>query len=528
MLEIIDKLHMLTSKLSCGEQGTAFLIDKNRAVTARHAVKQNILYQHPIKLEFYISEGNTIIRSARVIDHDKTHDIAILELDKAVTHVNGWLQCSSRKIENVDDWETVGFPRDWITEGEGSRYCYIKGDIFLRTKTDATAKYDIHLASDYIKEEWPHGFGGLSGAPLIVNGDIVGVIIDEEYSAIKSPLKAVSIEKSIDIFTRNNISVLNDSANQPLRMKHLLSERMELQQNTCKELFQNFEYYVSPPLSELSISVNSYHLKYDGGGTHRIKELAKHLGEMLIKYACTLSDINKLNNSLTVKNLEIIKEKTDKCISRIKSQGELGPLMLWMLLEGVLGLPRVYTRANLYDLEPLNQVHVGINNDNKFSLYFGDGRLKDSFDLAIQEVIESLTGSFDSKSPSLDAQDSMYLLDNYAFDCIDSCRLKDLLDPFTKPHERDWTKVAWEVTIFTGYNSSTLSNLAKRNLSKEELEQVLRHSYEREYRANLLKIYDLIKENIHINQLKIHWFMLPFNTVEELENLVLEEIRRGI
>jgi len=524
---ITENLHIITAKLLGDEKATAFSINRSYVITARHAVKQNIKENSSVNLEFYEDGGRkSIKRTAIVVHHSEEYDIAILKLNKDITHINNWIELSDQIIKADDSWETAGFPVGWDEVKEGSKYCYIRGEVFQNFEFDLSTKYDIHLASTYIKEEWEYTFGGLSGAAIISGGKIVGIIIDEEYSVIKSPLKAISIKRIKNFLIDSRIGVESslEEKQELWQTKNRLSMRMKLQKNTCEELFLKVE--LKNPLNA-NLSIDSFILKYNDDGTQKVKNLAKYISDSLMQYACSLVEINKGCNDLT-KMMKVI-QKVNLCITKIKEKGMLGRVILWMILEGAVGAPKAFLRLPLDKTKEycISEVHIGISDNGKLILYLGDSKLRDNLAEAVVEAIQSLEKEIKISNGIIDIENDIYIADEYVYDNIESNKLKDLLEIFIKPNTRDWSDVEYELTIFTGYNASIYNGIERLDLSVEEKEQYLEQIFNKECDENQKIIHSKLNECFGIIKLKINWFILPFDTIESFEGLVLSEIEGG-
>jgi hypothetical protein len=523
MIDMTENLHLITSKLIGHEDATAFSINRSFAITARHAVELNIEEQSAVELEFYTDGGKGIIkRTATVVKDSEEYDIAILKLNEEIIHINNWIELSDQIINADDQWEVVGFPANWNEVKQGSKYCYIKGEVFQNSKFDSSTKYDIHLASKYIKEEWEYTFGGLSGAAMLSDGKIVGVVIDEEYSAINSPLKAISINKIKKFILDSEISIDLCINKQDLwRKENILSKRMLSQKDNCNKLFFKINY--ENKILSTNISINSYFLKYNNDGTQKLKNLAEYISEGLMQFACSLTEINKSLNDLKMMKIH---QKMEQCITKIKNNGMLGRIMLWMLMEGVVGAPKTFLRLP-YDSAKeysINEVHIGFNDKGKLVLYLGDGKLRENLSDAVLDVIKSLGKEISIDDGEIDLKNDIYMTDEYIYNNLDSSCLKALLETFMNPSTRDWNNVEYEVTIFTGYNSFIYQSAERFSFSHEEKEQYVEQIFIKECEKNEKDIYSIL-ESSSIKRLKINWFVLPFNTISGFEELVLNVIR---
>jgi len=503
-------LYKLTAKLLCRQEATAFLINEKIALTARHAIVDNIKHEHDITLQFYIDtdfENNVV--GANLIAHSEELDIAILELIEPVTHVSDWPTISSQMLDPNDNWETVGFPINWNASSEGSDYCFLKGEIYEINNLEKTI-YDLHLSSIHVKDEWEYDLKGLSGSPVLIDGEIKGIIINEEYSLVKSAIKAISVNKAVSFLDQNGINI--NSSFGP--KQNLVNERLDKQKNTCEDLFKKLEYRST--LMDKDMRINYFHIQYDEDGTTKMKDLATYLSQMVIDYACTLEDTFKSTQSRG--EMMRVFKKTSAVIKKIRQDNKLGSLLLWMLMEGILNAPKSFVRISMNDNNNISsEVHIGINTDNQLVLYLGDGKLNSNLKSAVSESLEIV-------DDIIDVQDDIFMLDNYIYNQMESNPLKRLLDDFNNITDRNWDNVVLQLVMFTGYDSLILKQIEDKKLPKNYIEAMIQQKYKNECLENDEFISKVLKDTANFGKIEMNWFVLPFNTIEEFEELILHEI----
>lgn len=151
-------------EITCGDKtGTAFCVHSTTG-------KQLLLTAYHTVSEFQISEilvrniGNkTVSIRLDLLDHDPDLDVAILRLPEILLDV---LPLSVDQAPYDSPWESYGFPVDNL--GYCSRF---KGSV---SSTVQGSELDISLSCDQFNVE--ARFDGLSGAPLVIDGRVAGVI----------------------------------------------------------------------------------------------------------------------------------------------------------------------------------------------------------------------------------------------------------------------------------------------------------------------------------------------------------------
>ncbi|MDQ1150511.1 serine protease [Sphingobacterium zeae] len=169
-------------RISCGDKnGTAFFINSDDEryllLTSFHTIS-NFL-EEKIYLEF--DDGMKTVAS--VITNIKERDVSLIEICKVQQKFESF-PLEGRLLAYNADWETFGYPAERITAG-----MRLSGKV---SRINQGTKWDIDLQCDQYNNL--SDFAGVSGAPLIVDGFVAGVI---GYD-ISGGLAATSIESIKD------------------------------------------------------------------------------------------------------------------------------------------------------------------------------------------------------------------------------------------------------------------------------------------------------------------------------------------
>lgn len=201
-----DKLKNNVCKIICTEgYGTGFLISDRLILTAFHVLDDC----DKIKVVFV---NNKIFNASlhRFIDEKyKALDIALLELDEPITHENiNIIDCT---LAPKTHWISRGYPKSKSDNGEN----LIHDDNYINDQLKELKNGKVDLNLDLHQKLTT--YNGLSGAPLIVNENIVGIInsqLDENGTA--KELNGLSIKYYKDLLKSVNINVkyiTNNSSN---------------------------------------------------------------------------------------------------------------------------------------------------------------------------------------------------------------------------------------------------------------------------------------------------------------------------
>lgn len=191
-----------TVRLSCGNKcGTAFFIRSEDGSQILLTSEHNIVDEQPIKLTINETEIE-----AEVLERIPEKDVALLIIKNNLIQGINTLPLKCTEIPYNESWECYGFPKIRVTAR--GRY---SGSV---SRTNNDTKWDIDLECEQynnLKE-----FNGLSGAALVANGFVIGVIGYDNTGT----LGATSILSIIETLNKHSISVEKE-------IKHSIPDSIE-------------------------------------------------------------------------------------------------------------------------------------------------------------------------------------------------------------------------------------------------------------------------------------------------------------
>lgn len=175
--------------------GTAFLVDKNYAITACHVLKKCLGYEW--FLESY--DGNIIIcdldNYCSIYNTEQFIDISVIKINEDLSTPDKYIDICNGNINTGVEYYSYGYPE--LNDGE---------ELFLSGKVlspEGTLSIDDSAGnSDAISL-----YDGVSGSPLIINDIIYGLISNEIPSTI------VTKPKLIAVYIYNIVSYLENKLN---------------------------------------------------------------------------------------------------------------------------------------------------------------------------------------------------------------------------------------------------------------------------------------------------------------------------
>ena len=207
------KIDDIVFKVICGsKEGTAFLISKNKALTAYHVVTEH----EDEDIYLNINGCNTKVNfSLETTEEYKRLDIALLTLEENEISIGSIKFIDYSEISQGTKWSSRGYPSSKRTNGDN----IIDDDrniINQQLLTPRNNKIDLEL--EHCKKL--STYAGYSGAPIVINGGISGIINQELVENGESKeLTGLSIKYFRSLIEKEGIKVLDKkkSIQHPLR-----------------------------------------------------------------------------------------------------------------------------------------------------------------------------------------------------------------------------------------------------------------------------------------------------------------------
>ena len=193
-------------KVKCGkEEGTAYLIGNNLALTAYHVVREHDtnsseIILHNDKYPALSAKINVLIN-----DDWKIRDVAILDILNSYEHVDYIKMAVSKDIPISTPWYTRGY----LITKQGDGLNFIPNEkMFISDSyesfTDDRVNYDLDLSLNNV---WS-SYAGVSGSPILIDGYSFGVIITECLQRGEArELSGLSTRKFSDLLNTLDVDV---------------------------------------------------------------------------------------------------------------------------------------------------------------------------------------------------------------------------------------------------------------------------------------------------------------------------------
>lgn len=476
------KLRNNVCRIECGEeQGTGFLISNNLVLTAYHVVDDN----EDIKLSFSKEEMYGEIHSC-VNDSCIKLDIAIIKLEKEVDFYEE-IKFLDIPLNEGIGWRSRGYPQ--VKNGRAENFTinsfnYINGQHeLLYDNNDIDLNFNKKLST----------YSGYSGAPLIVQDCIVGMIRSElPQSGVAMELYGLSIKYFKDVLEQFGIGIETSQCNSLLPLT--------IENNFLNYLDKHFENCIE---NENQIKVFAPKLN---GKCQDIESFVNELYESIHTFIGNRRDLELPQQQRMANDLR-------KKFKESFSIELLEQLVGYNLLESDLNAPKVFTSIE-QDLSK-SSIHLYDCNEEKIFVL--------SLPIVNRNVVEAVECLNDLINKNIDFNvDSSMVTENFlrhSFSDEQKEYIETLIIPSKTPEQYNIERA---FGVFIGFD---LSEIPEKNTMK-------RKDFEEAYDKKIFDMSSSIKEYIEDEILKKYTsfyyfiYLIPFDSTEdfiEISKRILNE-----
>lgn len=481
------------------ELGTGFLVNKKYIMTAEHLF--NEVNNRGVDEEIYINLKNIgLEKKAKLIYSSREIDIAILELEEVLEQEISYHRLlNTITLQEGERWETEGYPINRSKEDESQR---LKGEI-----EDINDRGVIDLELTINNQDPGADWEGLSGAPVVIEGVICGVIIrDNKEAQINTTVKAISIEKIFNFLYENDSDILTYFK---VDKDNILTQRMSGFKKLCEDIFNKYEYHDSNFKSSILI------LKSIGC----LEEVYNHIEWFLNDYATTLEQIlnvSKQDNLISQRKAESAIKDAAKIVKdkMIKEDKEF-LMLLWIIMEGYFQTPRIGKMLSFLNMEHSRDIYV---DENQIIFFAGYTSLENDIVKCIEGVLEEIDRELSDQSDI----DLSYLIkwDHVAINYLDHIST-------LKIHEHRNSKKINHYTlqiVALCSHSTDIFQILSGNLDEKTYITLSERMYKEKLEVYLLEINQMIKKYKWLEQIKIDWILVPIEEKAKVKDSLAEKL----
>jgi hypothetical protein len=155
----------------------------------------------------------------------------------------------------------------------------------------------------------------------------------------------------------------------------------------------------------------------DANGSVRVDSLTKLLARQVVDFCIPRSRRDEaqahLERTGSAEEFARLDEEARELFTSLERSGEAGELLLYMLLERMLGMPQMLCKMSLKTSRQMHVhgtdgVHARMETDGRLGLYWGESKLHASFASAVDDCVKSLAPYLDPGT-GVRAQDLLLL-----------------------------------------------------------------------------------------------------------------------
>ncbi len=270
-------------------------------------------------------------------------------------------------------------------------------------------------------------------------------------------------------------------------------------------------------------------LKADANGNLRLLDLIEFLDEKIVDYAIPKKEIddakkhmNKTNSASKILNL---RKKAKGLFVDLEKTGEGGEILLYILIEEFLGIPQLISKMSLKTSGKLHYqgadgIHVKYDDQiNKLVLYWCEAKMYQKKSEAISKCLESIEGFLiDPQSGKSTYERDIQLINSNIHQNINNEQLEDALVGYFDKDNILSNEIIFSGICFIGFDSKVYPNPPEivTDTIVDNINKQLKKWYN-----NLSK---KIQEKSVLSLKELHFFLMPFPSVQEFRDYYLKEI----
>ncbi|MBU3194932.1 S1 family peptidase [Clostridium algidicarnis] len=339
---MLQELKKYICKIVCDEndKGTGFLVNRNTIITASHVIEAD---SKSIIAKFLELGDKAIECKCTKIQNQCDYDVEILVLDKEID-LTDFMPIDTNMVTVGAEWHSYGYP------GETSPQIAPVGGI-LTNVHDAFNPCDFNIDLD-VKTGKLTNYKGLSGAPLVIDEKVQGVLIHQngpvlkaiEFSRVKiffesekiiplseiqednvSNVELISSEVMEEFYINNK---LNEIVNNQNKATIILQGSVGIGKSTFVQYYKSTQYikvigkyFIKIPQDTMPIS---YRMSPDVFYEWLNEKISYHLSARIIdtqnlSYVKKIDHLGKLFSNLSIK----LKENNEKALFFVDGIDEL-------------------------------------------------------------------------------------------------------------------------------------------------------------------------------------------------------------
>lgn len=203
-----------------------------------------------------------------------------------------------------------------------------------------------------------------------------------------------------------------------------------------------------------------------------------------------------------------------------RTSGEIGELILFIMLEAVLGAPQLVCKMTLKTSDQMpvhgsDAIHIAVGSaPNSVRLWWGESKLYQSLSDALDEVCGSIIAFLNlGQVRGARKRDLEIIRDHLSLtaDPVLSAAILEYFDPYSTAYNQREEAFA----CLVGFNYAAYGQLS--TCPREEIRDFFRREYEQRIKTACTLFGQKLREN-NLHSQRVHFFLLPFPEVAEIRS----------
>jgi Cap4 SAVED domain len=272
----------------------------------------------------------------------------------------------------------------------------------------------------------------------------------------------------------------------------------------------------------------SYMLSSNGQEMPRVEDLALKVADSMIDYAIPRSEIQKAKSlddqENTTKHIYALARKARKLFVQTTNTGEGGELLLYILIQSILKLPKAISKmslktSNQVHFHGADGIHIGFDTaTKKLQLYWGEAKLNKSVDQAINSCFSSIAPFLVSPGGINDprTRDMDLLVTNLDFVNDD---FEEAILNYLDPGHPSYNSLEYRAACLIGFDSESYCASPFEKTQQEVMEEL-----KGSIAGWVRKIDSGINKHRFLSKFTMEVFVVPFPGVQDFRDKFLEAI----
>ncbi|KLE15325.1 hypothetical protein [Clostridium sp. C8] len=482
-------------------KGTAFFIRKNIVITAAHNFKDIDLSTAALCIKF--ESPNIQELEVESVINVSDLDFVQLILKRNVSY-DEFPEISVEDIDAADALTTFGYPND--------HQSFIKLDYYTELTGEAA---DHSLMVNY--EEEGARWNGISGAPLICDGYINGIVIKNNGGdGLKTRLKIVSFNKIINYLVDNDLKEALENIPQKFTTSQLY-QRMINNKELCDKLYYSTKY----KSDETNLDMNLHFLRINERKRVDMYGFNSYIQDAIGSYSLMLDDLysNKQVDKYDekIKRFIYTSERIAKVKARMNIKENIGLIMLWILSEGILLIPRigrflVEREGTLFEEDLYFK-----RSEERVTLVIPFVSIYEDLFESIENILKSINKSISSETDLVDYDSIEW--DGNAVSCLDY-RSQVMINKVLSGNKEQ--KVNVEITSLIIYSTDMYGNIPEVIDNDSRAIKFFEQKFFGDFRKDIGGYLKMIPKYEFIDRIKLNLFIVPISTISDLDTIYEE------